>query len=460
MPVQSAKAKMETYVLAEIAKLVPPYSHSACLQHNCLTAISKSLPYVSPFDEEPKNTLVWHTIIKSKKFYTYHRNYEKIKFTPEDYVQYVNGIKSAPAVVQDIVASWRKIKVVPDDHKYRRADLPNKLFSIFKIQAQYFWVTHFLYTRPTNRSVVKVAIPITEKNGKLTFEFSAPMLLKIVYAENFDVIKPDALTLLYSNKVQTHKRASGPFKLQKQYILMPTLPGITLHAYYQRVTKIISYPHLLALLLAVTKELQRVHAAQWLHYDLKPNNIIISQSPNGYTTAHIIDTDEMEKRPSAPPFFMESTKGTPGYRAPELVSSGFHSPSDKIDIYALGIIFVEILTVDLRYRKIASIKKAIQFKNDDYIAAVNTLLPDELPIALLNIPAAAPELMGLVKSMINFKPTERPKLETIADTLTLLLDKAPMHSPQPPLIAAPAPQYPPNHTVPLSSGKSSDCLVM
>jgi serine/threonine protein kinase len=464
MPGQSASEKMKIYVMAEMQKITLPNSYSGELQLDYLQTILTTLPYVSTIDKKPTDTPAWHKIIQCKKLYEYNRDYEGKKFTPERYIRYVESIRTAPGVVQGIVALWNEVKSLTYDRKYRRKDPENKLFSIFKLQERYFLITRLLYTQPTKCSVIKVAIPITELNGKLILNFSAPMLLKITYAADLDVEKQEALPLLYGESVQIRKRYSGAIQLEKQYILMALLPGIMLVEHYKSIAKKITLTYLLELLLAIVTELQRIHAAHWIHYDLKPENIVISHSPEGKPMARIVNTNEMEKLQPEQVISpkVKSNKGTHPYRAPELVISERHTPTHEIDIYALGIIFVEILNVDKDYEKIAPIASAIKFGDGAHEGKITGLLPNDDTIDILG--TAAPELTALIKSMIDFYPGDRPSLRTIIERLTLLLLSPPKyqhrHLPQHPPALLAAPIYPIDHIIKLEPVKKDHCLVM
>lgn len=80
-----------------------------------------------------------------------------------------------------------------------------------------------------------------------------------------------------------------------------------------------------------------IHSASIIHRDIKPNNILIDE--NG--VVKILDFGLA--RTEGGEALTKSIIGTPGYMAPELFKSGEISFDNKIDVYAFGVLAIDLL---------------------------------------------------------------------------------------------------------------------
>jgi hypothetical protein len=95
------------------------------------------------------------------------------------------------------------------------------------------------------------------------------------------------------------------------------------------------------LLAQVAEGLAAAHARSVVHRDLKPDNVLVGRDLDGsprvrltdFGIARILDAPGMTT-PGA-------VVGTPNYMAPELIEGG--EPSPAVDVYALGMMFYELL---------------------------------------------------------------------------------------------------------------------
>ncbi len=81
-----------------------------------------------------------------------------------------------------------------------------------------------------------------------------------------------------------------------------------------------------------------------VHADMKPENIMFKETVSGFYTAKIIDFDASYTVDNAP--FGDDVQGTPEYFAPEsflALAEERVKLSPKVDVFALGIIFHEML---------------------------------------------------------------------------------------------------------------------
>jgi eukaryotic-like serine/threonine-protein kinase len=103
----------------------------------------------------------------------------------------------------------------------------------------------------------------------------------------------------------------------------------------------------LVLLKTVAHSLRILHDRGIVHGDLKPSNVLIKRTELGYTTK-LIDFDSAYLTGEPPP--PGEIVGTMNYYSPELVGyiqetgTAAHQLTPKADIFALGLIYAELLT--------------------------------------------------------------------------------------------------------------------
>ncbi|CAF3816902.1 unnamed protein product [Rotaria sordida] len=99
----------------------------------------------------------------------------------------------------------------------------------------------------------------------------------------------------------------------------------------------------LQIALGIAQGIGELHLAQIVHRDFKPENVLLSQSPNGIYIPKITDFGVSFQLSVASATFVKDSCGTAGYDAPEVVI-GNERPSAASDIYVLAFTLYELLT--------------------------------------------------------------------------------------------------------------------
>lgn len=124
------------------------------------------------------------------------------------------------------------------------------------------------------------------------------------------------------------------------YLVMPYLPGGTLKQLIRKRGRL-PWREALRILLPIARALDYTHRLNVIHRDVKPSNILITDSGDPLLTdfgvAKIIE-EELTFDLTA----TSATVGTPEYMAPEQASS--KNVDHRADLYALGVVLYEMLT--------------------------------------------------------------------------------------------------------------------
>lgn len=129
------------------------------------------------------------------------------------------------------------------------------------------------------------------------------------------------------------------------YIVMPRLYGESLSTVLARSKRL--QPNVAAWLgMRVASVLHAVHAAGFIHRDVKPEHVLIGGVPSGPLQVHLLDfgvcasahtPPEERKRESGRVF------GTPSYVSPEQ-AAGDPNVDGRADLFSLGVVLFEALT--------------------------------------------------------------------------------------------------------------------
>ncbi len=129
------------------------------------------------------------------------------------------------------------------------------------------------------------------------------------------------------------------------YLVMPFVPGGTLKDQMEKSSQALAYEAAARLLAPVARALEYAHQKGIVHRDIKPGNILITESGQpllaDFGVAKILDIEHTTKITG-----LGMAVGTPEYMAPE---QWLGKVTPQVDIYALGIVFYELVTGRLPY---------------------------------------------------------------------------------------------------------------
>jgi serine/threonine protein kinase len=133
-----------------------------------------------------------------------------------------------------------------------------------------------------------------------------------------------------------------------------------------------------------------IHRSGVVHRDLKPGNVLFGE----YGEVYLIDwgvakvLDEPDEPPSQPWVVDDRIKesvegqllGTPAYMAPEQLAGAVHEHDGRADVYALGVILFEVLTLERAFAGRGVLERRLDAQRRDGLspAAVDPACPPEL----------------------------------------------------------------------------------
>jgi eukaryotic-like serine/threonine-protein kinase len=159
----------------------------------------------------------------------------------------------------------------------------------------------------------------------------------------------------------------------KPYLVMPYIPGETLKRHLMG--RPIPWHQAARFLAPVARALEHAHQHNIIHRDVKPSNILITANGqpmlSDFGVAKVLETEETSDLTGT-----GVGVGTPDYMAPE---QGMTSIVDeRVDIYALGVVFYELVTGRRPYR--ADTPMAVMLKkNTEPLPRPTSLVPDLPP---------------------------------------------------------------------------------
>jgi serine/threonine protein kinase len=163
------------------------------------------------------------------------------------------------------------------------------------------------------------------------------------------------------------------------YLVMEYLPGGTLKDFINLRGQI-PWKEAVKLLIPIAEALAYAHSHNVIHRDVKPSNILLTENNSPMLTdfgvAKVIEEDLTMDLTGT-----NATVGTPEYMAPEQVLS--KTVDHRVDIYALGIVFFEMLTGTKPFT--ADTPMAIILKQASEPLPLVTLFTESIPMAVEEI---------------------------------------------------------------------------
>ncbi len=194
---------------------------------------------------------------------------------------------------------------------------------------------------------------------------------------------------------------SAEMRGETPYLVLPLITGQTVAALLRHDT-----PLPLALKLAILRQaalgLATLHAADYLHGDVKPENLLLS--PAGHVT--LIDLGSARPIRETGSIWNRPVLGSPAYLAPELFTSSFGGDV-RSDLYSLGVIGYELLAERHPYPQSS-------------VAAYATAAKQQRPAALRQLAPQIPSpIATLIDSLLAKQPARRP--DSAQHVISLLL---------------------------------------
>ena len=181
------------------------------------------------------------------------------------------------------------------------------------------------------------------------------------------------------------------------YIIMEYVAGCTLKEYIQHHARV-SVQEAVKITIAIAEGLEHAHAMGIVHCDVKPHNILITD------TGRIKVTDFGIARAinsAATMMYTNSVMGSAPYISPEQASG--KSINVSTDIYSLGVVLYELLTGEVPFRGETPVSVALQHVKDRVVAPriKNNLIPPQLEqVVLVALEKEPGKRFGSISEMI------------------------------------------------------------
>ncbi|MBX3190238.1 MAG: protein kinase [Labilithrix sp.] len=147
-------------------------------------------------------------------------------------------------------------------------------------------------------------------------------------------------------------------------------------------------------MIQVARGIARAHDLEVIHRDIKPENIFLSQRDDGSDLVKLLDFGIAKSRHDSRLTGQGELFGTPQYMAPERIMG--NDTGGASDLYALGVVFFEMLTGELPF----SAPDVTSF----FVKHMN-----EAPRSLASLNAKVPPALDdLVVKMLAKEPKDRP----------------------------------------------------
>jgi serine/threonine-protein kinase len=231
-----------------------------------------------------------------------------------------------------------------------------------------------------------------------------PVALKVLFA---DASQAPAIER-FRREVRLARRITSPSIARTHdlgevsgvfYLTMELVEGESLASHLERLTeqgKRLSPAQAVRIVRAIAEGLAAAHAADVVHRDLKPDNVLLGIPSSEGDVGRVVITDFGIARAFRGPEAVRATQGiagTPAYMAPEQLEG---KPTDaRTDLYALGIVLYECLTGELPFDGDTPVAMALARLHQS-ARAINPLI------------GAPPALQELLNDLMARSPDARP----------------------------------------------------
>ncbi len=238
-------------------------------------------------------------------------------------------------------------------------------------------------------SVYRARHKLTDK--QLAVKIMNPMLASdAIVRERFRREARSAQKLAHPNIIEIFDQ--GDTEDGTAYIAMELLQGESLAQVISR--GLFDIDRAVHVMVQIARGLARAHDLDVIHRDIKPENIFLCRRDDGSDLVKLLDFGIAKSRQDSRLTGQGELFGTPQYMAPERIIG--RDPAAPSDIYALGVVFFEMLTGELPF-------------NAPDVATFFVKHMEEPPpfVRSLN-PRVNVMLEDLVQRMLAKNPDERP----------------------------------------------------
>lgn len=182
------------------------------------------------------------------------------------------------------------------------------------------------------------------------------------------------------------------------YIVMEYVSGCTLKEYIQHHGAQVTVQEAVKITVAIAEGLEHAHMMGIVHCDVKPHNILITDSGRVKVTdfgiARAINS-------ATTMMYTNSVMGSAHYISPEQASG--KSINVSTDIYSLGVVLYELLTGEVPFRGETPVSVALQHVKDPVVAPriKNAMIPPQLEqVVLIALEKEPGKRFGSISEMI------------------------------------------------------------
>lgn len=215
-----------------------------------------------------------------------------------------------------------------------------------------------------------------------------PMLaMDVIVRERFRREARSAQKLAHPNIIEIYDQ--GETEDGTAFIVMELLQGESLAHVIARGS--LAIDRALHVMIQIARGIARAHDLEIIHRDVKPENVFLCRRDDGSDLVKILDFGIARSRQDTRLTNQGELFGTPQYMAPERITG--KDPGSSSDIYALGVVFYEMLTGALPFSAadIASFFVKHMTEPPPPPRSSNGLVPPRLEDLVLRMLAKTPE---------------------------------------------------------------------